>query len=222
MLRAVIFDMFETLITLYESPVYFGRQIAEDMGIRYDLFRQDWDSTERDRSIGKATLEEVLKTIMKKHNCYSYDIMKSVAAKRIAAKREAFSHLHPEIIPMLNRLKEQNIKIGLISNCFSEEATVIRESALFPFFDAVFLSYEQGVQKPDKEIFMRCMSELGVSPEECIYIGDGGSNELEAAREIGMKALQAAWYLKEGTMQPAKKKEDFLHLATPYDIYNFI
>lgn len=58
MIRAVIFDMFETLITLYESPVYFGRQIAEDIGIRYDLFRQDWDSTERDRSIGKATLED--------------------------------------------------------------------------------------------------------------------------------------------------------------------
>lgn len=33
MIRAVIFDMFETLITLYESPIYFGSQIAEDVGI---------------------------------------------------------------------------------------------------------------------------------------------------------------------------------------------
>ena len=30
MIRAVIFDMFETLITHYESPLYFGAEMAED------------------------------------------------------------------------------------------------------------------------------------------------------------------------------------------------
>ena len=48
--------------------------------------------------------------------------------------------------------------------------------------------------------------------EECIYIGDGGSNELETARKLGMKAVQAAWYLQERTTQPAKRKHDFIQL----------
>ena len=35
------------------------------------------------------------------------------------------------------------------------------------------------------------MDKLSVSPDECIYVGDGGSLELETASQIGMKALQA-------------------------------
>lgn len=72
------------------------------------------------------------------------------------------------------------------------------ESELFPCFDAIYLSYEQGIQKPDEEIFQRCMNGFSVKAEECIYVGDGGSNELEAARKLGMKVAQAAWYLQEG------------------------
>jgi len=222
MIKAVIFDMYETLITLFESPIYFGKQIAEDIGINVDEFLKIWDSKEQDRTIGKVTLEELIETIMRKYECYSEDLHKKVVEKRIAIKQDCFSHLHPEIIPMLSELKRRKIKVGLISNCFSEEVMVIRESILFPFFDAIYMSYEQGIKKPDKEIFKRCMNELSVLPQECLYIGDGGSYELETAEEIKMKALQATWYLKEGTTQPAKKNDNFQHLYTPYDVFNYI
>ena len=119
---------------------------------------------------------------------------------------------------MLKKLKEKGILIGLISNCFSEEAEVIRRSVLFPYFDAAILSYEQGVQKPDEEIYKRCMASLGVALEECLYIGDGGSNELEAARTLGMKAFQAVWYLQEGTSQPMGRMEAFEQLESPRDV----
>ncbi len=33
MIKAVIFDMFETLVTHYESPLYFAEHMAADMGI---------------------------------------------------------------------------------------------------------------------------------------------------------------------------------------------
>jgi putative hydrolase of the HAD superfamily len=56
------------------------------------------------------------------------------------------------------------------------------------------------------------MCSLSVKSEECMYVGDGGSEELETARKLGMKAIQAAWYLQEGTTQPAKRKHDFLQI----------
>lgn len=222
MVTAVIFDMYETLITLFESPVYFGTQIAGDIGIDVKKFRTLWDATEQERSIGKWTLEEVLEMIMWKNQCYSEELLRKVVEKRVSAKRECFRHLHPDIIPMLSKLKERNIKIGLISNCFSEEAMVIRESVLFPYFDAVYLSYEQGIQKPNEEIFKRCMDELKVTPEECIYVGDGGSYELETAEKIGMKALQAIWYLKPGTTQPTGPKSGFIHLNRPLEVLKYL
>ncbi len=222
MIRAVIFDMFETLITHYRSPLYFGTQMAEDAGISENKFQSLWRPTEHDRTIGKLTIEEVLEMILKENKCFSEKLLKKIVEKRIATKEECFRNLHSEIIPMLSKLKENGVLVGLISNCFSEEADVIRRSVLFPYFDAVYLSYEQGIGKPDEEIFYRCMNELSVSAEECVYVGDGGSNELETAAKLGMKAVQAVWYLKEGTMQPVGRKHDFSQVEKPIDVLHYL
>ena len=123
---------------------------------------------------------------------------------------------------MLKDLKERGIFIGLISNCYLEEAARIRESELFPYFDAVFLSNEQGICKPDKEIYHRCVEALSVQPQECVYAGDGGSRELETAQELGMKAVQATWYLKEGTSQPVGRKPEFEEAKRPMDVVSFV
>lgn len=222
MTKAVIFDMFETLITHYHSPLYFGAQMAKDAGIPEDRFQVLWRPTEQARTIGKVTLEEVLEMILRKNQCYSEKLLKKMVEKRIATKEECFRQLHPEIIPMLSKLKEKGMLVGLISNCFSEEAEVIRRSVLFPYFGGVYLSYEQGVEKPDKEIFRRCMNGFSTKAEECVYVGDGGSNELEAARGLGMKAVQAVWYLQEGTTQPSGRKSDFIQIEKPLDILNYL
>ena len=215
MIRAVIFDMFETLITHYKCPLYFGAQMAADAGIPEKNFQTLWRPTESDRSIGKIRTEEVIEMILKENGCYTDELLEKIVQKRISTKEECFKHLHLEIIPMRTKLKEEGISIGLISNCFSEEAEVIRKSMLFPYFDKVCLSYEEGVQKPDEEIYRRCMAGLGVAPEECIYIGDGGSQELEAARDLGMNAMQAVWYMDN-------KKKDFFQLEKPLDVLKWI
>ena len=222
MVKAVIFDMYETLITHYNSPLYFGTQMAMDAGISEEAFQSLWRPMESDRTIGKITLEEAIEMILKKNNCYSKELFEMIVKKRIASKEECFEHLNTQIIPMLNSLKERGIKIGLISNCFSEEAGVIRKSILYPYFDAFILSYEQGMEKPDAEIYKRCLEKLMLQADECLYVGDGGSYELEAAREIGMNVVQAVWYLREGTNQPSKRKPGFEQIENPLDILNYI
>lgn len=222
MIKAVIFDMYETLITHYRSPLYFSEEMAADAGISPEKFQKHWRSTERERTIGQLSFEAVIEDILKENHCYTPQLAEKIIKKRKARKRELFLQLHPDILPMLQQLKSSGRKIGLISNCFSEEVDAIRESPLYPYFDAPFLSYEQGVQKPDKEIFIRCMKHLSVSPEECLYVGDGGSRELETARFLGMQPLQAVWYLKEGTMQPTGRKEDFAQAEVPLDVLNYL
>ncbi|MEG2289382.1 MAG: HAD family hydrolase [Clostridium sp.] len=222
MIKAVIFDMYETLITLYQSPLYFGTQMAIDAGISEDEFQSLWKPKEYERTVGKMTLEEILEFILKEKQCYSDELFSKIVEKRKTSKKECFKYLHTEILPMLNGLKKKGICIGLISNCFSEEVDAIKNSELFPYFNAIYLSFEQGLQKPEKEIFIRCMDNLSVSADECIYVGDGGSLELEAASQIGMKAVQAVWYLKEGTTQPSRRKKNFIQAETPLEILKYI
>lgn len=217
-MKAVIFDMYETLITHYETPLYFGWQMADDAGIEREAFLTAWRATDADRTIGKLTFEEVLEDILRTHGRWSEETFEKIVRKRIATKEDLFRHLHPEIVPMMKSLRENGILVGLISNCFSEEAKVIRESVLFPYFDAAYLSCEQGIKKPDPEIFRRCMDELRVKPEECVYVGDGGSFELETARLLGMHAMQAVWYFKEGTLHDMDRMPEFVQAEHPMDV----
>ena len=222
MIKAVIFDMYETLITHYKSPLYFGAHMAKDAEIPKEKFFPLWRGLDYERTIGKLTLEELLERILRENDCYSKALLNELVAKRVATKEECFKYLHTEIVPMLTQLKERGLLVGLISNCYAEEAKVIRESELFPFFDRAYLSCEQGVAKPDVEIFERCMRDLDVKPEECLYIGDGGSRELETATALGMKAVQAVWYLQKGSTQPSKRLVNFLQAETPLEVLNYL
>ena len=217
-IKAVIFDMFETLITHFESPLYMGKQISEDMGVPEVKFREIWNPTDDDRTLGKRTLEDVIEEILRVNNCYKEEIFEKVISKRRQSKMECFNHLNAEIIPLFNALKESDIKIGLITNCYFEERDVIKESVLYDYFDSVNMSCELGMKKPDVEIFRRCMNELDVEPYECIYVGDGGSYELETAKALGMHPIQAVWYLKDGLNQPARRKKEFEQAKTPMEI----
>jgi putative hydrolase of the HAD superfamily len=63
--------MYETLITHYQSPLYFGTQMAKDAGIPEDKFQALWRPTEYERTIGKLTFEEALERILRENHCNS-------------------------------------------------------------------------------------------------------------------------------------------------------
>lgn len=215
-MKAVIFDMFETLVTLYSVPRYFGRNIAADLGADIAEFYPLWHETEEARSKGKMTFEEALTWIGERTRYTHPERIPAAVEKRYAFKRDSLQKTEERIVSLLRELKERGYKIGLISNCFLEEAEAIRGSVLAPYFDAMLLSCEQGVQKPEREIFERCLAALSVAPEECLYVGDGGSMELETARSFGMNPLQAGWFVRN--QQENWRKEGFEAAEEPEEV----
>ncbi|MBP5416813.1 MAG: HAD-IA family hydrolase [Clostridiales bacterium] len=194
MIKAVIFDMFETLVTLFTEHTYFGEDAAADAGVDPTLYRKVWHENEKDRTTGKMTIGEGIGATLKKLGVYSDELLEMIVSKRLSALQETFDQIPDESVQLLEELRRRGIKVGLITNTFSDERDLIRSSKLFPLFDATRISYEEGVLKPDPSMYSSIMEELGVTPDECIYVGDGGSKELFAARDIGMKALQASWF----------------------------
>lgn len=218
-IRAVIFDMYETLVTQFNTPLYYGTQIARDLGLPPEEFLPGWRASEEERATGIRTFEETMGRLMKLHGIYSPDKHRQIVEKRLAIQADCFRHMHPQILPMLEELKNRELKIGLITNCFSEEAELIRGSILFPFFDAPCLSWEVGVRKPDPAIFHRCTELLGVSGEQCAYVGDGGSRELETAGALGMTPFQAVWYRQEAfESRQAAVRGDVAQLREPMEL----
>ena len=218
MIKAVIFDMYETLITHYQTPLYFSHAMAKDMNIPVSDFLAYWRPSASLRTRGELSLEDILKMIVQENNL-DETIIPEIVKKRKETKIDCFKHLHPEIIPMLEELKKRGIKIGLITNCFSEEAEVIKKSILYPYFDVPILSYDVHLEKPDPAIFYLCLNQLGVKEEECLYIGDGGSHELEASTNLGMKAKQCIWYF-DLPDHPGKINSQFEQISSPLDVLN--
>lgn len=215
-IKAVIFDMYETLITQYRSPVYFTGNIARDAGIEEQLFRSYWTKTEDDRTLGRLSLKEVVGDIMDKEGVYSLEKIETIYNRRKISKANQFLKLHSGIVPMVEELKNMGIKIGLISNCYLEEAEVIMDSSLYKYFDTAILSCKVQMQKPDNEIYQLCLKNLGLRPEECLYVGDGGCGELYGAKTIGMKVLQAMWYLNEWNEDG--RQSEFKEAVLPKDV----
>ena len=224
MIKAVIFDMFETLVTLFEGRTYFGENIASDVGADPVLFRKEWHSIEDDRSIGKYTIEEGLKIVLERLGLYSEEKVNEAARKRREALSDTFSAIPDESINLLKKLKANGIKIGLITNTFSDERDFIKASPLFPYFDVALISYEQGICKPDPEMFERMTKRLGVTAEECLYVGDGGSRELYAAKEAGMHPLQCTWFHDRAFKPhiPCEILDEFEHADHPYDVLDHL
>ncbi len=220
MIQAVLFDFYETLVTHYRSPLYFGAQIAADCGVPAERFLPLWRDADREarRTLGQLTLAEELREILPLCGQTDLNCIEPVCQKRTQVKQACMRTLHPGVLPMLWGLKARGLRLGLISNCYLEEAQVIEDWPEGRCFDAMLLSCREGLRKPDPAIYRRCVQQLGVAPEACLFIGDGGSRELEAAQALGMQAMQAAWYIGMVPGHDSPVKGDFRQVWDPAEV----
>lgn len=224
MIKAVIFDMFETLVTLFEGRTYFSENIAADLGIPPEDFRREWHATERARSIGVYSMAEGTAITLKNLNAYSEENVQLVVRKRKEALGDTFSAIPKESIELLKKIREKGLLTGLISNSFSDERDLILGSPLYSLFDVTMISYETGLYKPDPAVFKAMIEKLGVKPEECLYVGDGGSRELYGARDAGMNAVQCTWF-HDRAFEPhvsCQLLDEFPHVDKQCDVLKLI
>lgn len=95
------------------------------------------------------------------------------AAMSSARAWQAHISLDPETIPTLQALRSRKY-LALISNYDHPPHVhaVLAESGLGRFFDAVVISGEVGVKKPDPRIFAPALQKTGLAPAQVVYVGD--------------------------------------------------
>jgi HAD superfamily hydrolase (TIGR01509 family) len=96
--------------------------------------------------------------------------------------------LYPDVIDALTRVRERGIKTGLVSNIHFDLRPELQTQGVLDLLDAVVLSFEHGVQKPDRRIFQIALDELGVRSSETIMVGDSKVHD-GAAADLGIKTL---------------------------------
>lgn len=215
-IRAVFFDLFETLITEFAD----GKRISNRhydykqlLGLSHEDYKLAWCKHQDGRMRGDfETYSDVIRAILASRNLPANEaIIESLYQDRVKEKYIPFQSKNAEVLELLRVLKGSQIKIGLISNCTEEEVRGWHHSVLSDYFDDYLFSYQVGMSKPDKGIYILACERLGVQPEESLFVGDGGSNELLGAVEAGLNVAHAIWF-------HSSIKSDFPQLESPNDL----
>jgi putative hydrolase of the HAD superfamily len=91
-----------------------------------------------------------------------------------------------EMVAAVRRAHEAGVKTGLISNSWGPSG--FHDAELDAMFDAVVISGEVRMRKPDAEIFLHAAKLIEVPPEECVFVDDLEQNA-EGARAVGMEGI---------------------------------
>jgi len=97
----------------------------------------------------------------------------------------------PEMVSFVQELKDDGLRVGLLSNVAPPTAKVTQSNGAYSLFSRCLLSCEIGYAKPDPEIYQVLLGELaGVKPEQIVFVDDQ-ENMLFPARELGIKTILA-------------------------------
>jgi epoxide hydrolase-like predicted phosphatase len=180
-IRAVIFDFGGVLM---RTEDLFGRQKWETTfslppwGLARIVF-------ESEVSV-RAMRGEVPETEAWRHVAEAFGLN---AAQLEEMQRDFWSgdHLDARLVAFLRDLRPR-YKTAILSNAWGNARRLFEELGLDQVVDAMIISAEEGVLKPDARIYQIALERLGVRPAEAVFVDDFVEN-VAAARALGMAAV---------------------------------
>lgn len=198
--KAIFFDLDNTLYDYNSSSDYSKNKVFSYLLKRYPhLKREDilssyaeiiqdaveeeakglYDAWDRQKRFSKLLLSLGLKD----------DGLSKRLVTIFAEARAESSKPYPDTQDVLSKLREKYV-LGVITNGPSvyqrEEISLLKLGA---YFSHILISEEVGFRKPAKEIFQIAIKKAGCRPEEAVMVGDNLREDIEAAKNLGMKTV---------------------------------
>ena len=196
--RAVFFDVDFTLI--FPGPTFHGEGYRKFCA-RYDI---DVDPALFDTATAASSLilDEVQEQI------YTHDLfihytasiiehMGGRGSRVVEAASEIYEQwasnhhfeMYEDAAPVLKKLQERGLKIGIISNSHRSLDAFCEHFSLRGLIHASVSSSEHGYMKPHRSIFDAALEKAGVAASDALMVGDSLKHDVEGALAAGMKAV---------------------------------
>lgn len=181
MIKAVLFD-FDGVLTLdatgSQSIINYVTGVT---GVDRALFEKEYRKYNNELLYGKLKHEEVWGQIC------------TGIGREIDIKVLYDSFINTpidfEMLNLVKKLKDNNYRIGMITDNKKDRIEDISEYHNFnSLFDVITVSAAVGFGKEGKEIFEITLDNLGLKPEECVFI-DNTEKNLVAPKHMGMEAV---------------------------------
>lgn len=212
--KAIIFDLFHTLITLGDR-----NDALPDTHEIIGVTREEWedqifsDVDDKLKGVEKDPYRIMEKMIRALKPSVDEGLILEALEKRKKRFEKALIDV-PEIsLNSLKKMKDEGKKLGLISNADVIEITGWNTSPLKELLDVPIFSCMVGYMKPEKEIYDLCLEKLGVDAKDCFFVGDGGSDELSGAKNAGLETVMITGHIEKRwphLVEGRKKHADFV------------
>lgn len=195
-LSAVFFDIDDTL---YSTSAFARRARANSI----DAMIAAGLAVERDQLM--AELEEVIAEFSSNYSYHFDKLLVRVPPKALAGLNPAivlaaavvayhetkFRELqpYPDVPPLLKDLSATDIIAGIITTGPTvKQAEKLVRLGITHYLDAdaIFISDQIGISKPNPKLYLRACREVGVAPAEAMYVGDNPPNDIDPPNSLGM------------------------------------
>jgi putative hydrolase of the HAD superfamily len=108
-----------------------------------------------------------------------------VPARGLLARMFAGMRPDPEMFALLAQLRGLGLKVAVLSNSWANTYP----DNIAELVDAVVISGEVGLRKPDPKIYRLVLDQLGLPAQRCVFVDDAPIN-VDAATALGMTAIR--------------------------------
>lgn len=191
--RACIFDLDGTLADTLRSIAYFSNGALAEFGL------PPIETEEYKRMVGNGADLLIRRMLDRVGAGFSEEETARVRAEydhRYESEPMKLVTAYPGMPELLARLKAKGVKVGILSNKPDNMAKAVVAELYGTLPDAVYGQREGVPIKPDPAGALDLAKELGVSPEEALYIGDTWV-DMDTGRSAGMDTCGVLWGFRD-------------------------
>jgi HAD superfamily hydrolase (TIGR02253 family) len=207
--RAVCFDLDDTLIDsskLQDAIPETCKKLADRANLdaarlvdaNSRIWQSYWPTVEKRWALGTLSSREISEEAWRRtlHECGRDDnALARLAVEILSMERRNALRLYDDVRETFNQLKPR-YRLGLVTNGASDtQRGAIRALGIEELFDAIVISGEIGVQKPDASVFALAVRKLDVEAENTWHVGDNLRTDVAGALGAG---LIAVWINRTG------------------------
>jgi putative hydrolase of the HAD superfamily len=201
--EVVYFDAGGTLLHVRPSVGHVYAEAVARLGHHVDpdclnaAFREAWGrSLERRRAALYVSNDDFLREEWRRIVGESFEgrVPKEAVDETFPALYDHFSGPKPwavaeGAVETLSALREEGIRVGVLSNWDSRLPRTLAELGLRPHLDFLVVSYAVGVEKPHPGIFHEAARRAGARPESLLMVGDSWDQDVKPALALGWRAI---------------------------------
>jgi putative hydrolase of the HAD superfamily len=185
--RAVLLDLYDTLV--WSEWPQLRALIERRTGVSGPRLLDAFDDTRSERATGAyGSMEGDLAVVLESSGMEPDDALVRDLAELITRFLERGVHLWDESLPVMRELRSRGLRTAIVSNCDHGTRPVVERLELAREADAVILSFEVGVAKPDAGIYRTALDAVGSAPDEAVFVDDQ-TTYCDGAAALGIEAF---------------------------------